>query len=80
MKPQLHDATPATNANRVEIRGSLSFFRLAQLRDNGKVFKGGGIALDFAAGRQLPQQAAHDFAAAGLGQRLGEADVIGTGQ
>ena len=29
---------------------------------------------------QFAQQAAHDFAAAGFGQRVGEADVVGLGQ
>ena len=31
------------------------FFRATQLRDNGKVLEGGGIALDFSAGRELAQ-------------------------
>ena len=45
----------------------LSFFGFAELGDYGEVFEGGGVALDFAVGGQLAQQAAHDLAAAGLG-------------
>jgi hypothetical protein len=39
------------------LRGSAAlvalFFRAAQLCDDGEVFQGGGVALDFAAGGQL---------------------------
>ena len=51
-----------------------------QLGDHAEVFQRGGVALDIAAGGQFTEQAAHDFAAAGFGQRVGEADVVGSGE
>ncbi len=60
--------------------GALPFFRLAQLGDDREVFQRRRVALDLAVRGQFPQQPAHDLAGAGLGQRLGEADVVGPGQ
>src|SRR3954452_9878182 len=57
-----------------------AFLRLAQLGDHGEILKRGGIALDFAVRGQLPEQAPHDLAAAGLRQALGEADIVRTRQ
>jgi len=61
-------------------RCCLPFLGLAQLGDHGEVFEGGDVALDLAMGGQLPQQTAHNLAAAGLGQGLGEADIVWAGQ
>jgi len=52
----------------------------AEFGDDAEVFEGGGVALDLAGGGKLAQEAAHDLAAAGLGERGGEADVVGAGE
>ena len=57
-----------------------AFLRFAEAGDDGEVLEGGGIAFDFAVSGQLSKQAAHDLAAAGLGQSVGEADVVWAGQ
>ena len=44
------------------------------------VLERGDVAFDLAAGGDLLEQAAHDLARAGLGQRVGEADLLGAGQ
>ena len=61
-------------------RFTSTFFGFAEFGDDGEVFEGGGVALDFAVGGELAQQAAHDFAAAGFGQGFGEANVVGAGE
>jgi hypothetical protein len=59
---------------------TLAFFGFAELGDDGEVFEGGDVALDFAVGGQFAEEAAHDLAAAGFGKSFGEADVVGTGE
>ncbi len=61
-------------------KNRLAFFGFAEFGDYGEVFEGGGVALDFAVGGQFAEKAAHDFPAAGFGQGLGEADVVGASQ
>src|SRR5579863_7740075 len=63
-----------------KIAATSSFFGFAEFGDDGEVFEGGGVAFDFAVGGELAEQAAHDFAGAGFGQRLSEADVVGAGE
>src|SRR5579864_459176 len=58
----------------------LALFAAPQLGDYTQILQRGDVALDFAAGSQFAQQAAHDFAAARFGQHVAEADVVGLGQ
>ena len=53
--------------------------RAAQAGEHVEVFQRRGVALDLCAGGNLLEQAAHDFSGARLGQRFGEADVVGLG-
>src|SRR5579872_4120666 len=57
-----------------------SFVFLPQLGEHGVVFQRGRVAHLFFAGGDVSQQAAHDFAAAGFGQGVGEADGVGRGE
>ncbi len=50
-----------------------------QLGDDVEIFQRCSVAFDFAAGGDFLEQAAHDFAAAGFGEGVGEADVVGFG-
>src|SRR5580765_6295434 len=49
-----------------------------QPRDHPQIFKRRNIARHRMSGDDLAQQAAHDFAAACLGERIGEADLFRT--
>src|ERR1017187_10058857 len=51
-----------------------------QARDHRQILRGGYIACDRIRRHNLPQQAAHDLAAAGLGERVGEADLLRLGE
>ena len=53
---------------------------LFQLCKNGEIFKRSSVTLDFAVCSEFTQEAAHDFAAAGFGQGVGEADVVWLGE
>ena len=53
---------------------------LAEFGQDAVIFERRGVADGFFAGGDVAQQPAHDFAAAGLGQGAGEADVVGLGQ
>jgi hypothetical protein len=57
----------------------ISFVGLAEFGEDAEIFERGSIAFDFAAGGDLFEEAAHDFAGAGFGQGFGEADVVGFG-
>src|SRR5260370_7848767 len=52
------------------------FFLFLQLRDHAEIFEGCCITFHFPVRRQLAQQAAHNFSAAGLGEGLSKANVI----
>jgi hypothetical protein len=67
-------------STRIALFNPLSFLRLAQLGDHGEVFQRGDVSGDFAVRGQFLEYAAHDLAAAGLGQELSKADVVGAGQ
>src|SRR5258706_424451 len=53
---------------------------LLQLGKDAKVFQRGGIAFHLIARSDLLEQPAHDLATAGLGERLGEADLVRLGE
>ena len=53
---------------------------LAQLGQHGQVFERRGIAGALDARGDVAEQPPHDLAAAGLGQGVGEADLVGPGQ
>ena len=84
IRPQLRGYAAARGAPRREWvtsrkkqpRLAALLLLLAQLRDHREIFQRGGVALHLATGRDLLQQPAHDLAAAGLGQGVGEADVV----
>src|SRR5690606_22827317 len=50
-----------------------------QLFNDGGVFKSRDVLRDLVAARDGPPQAPHDLAGAGLGQVVGEADLVGLG-
>src|SRR5450830_1374462 len=52
---------------------------LFQLLENRGIFQGGDVLCNRFAFRQHAQQAAHDFAGAGLGEVVAEADFLGLG-
>ena len=52
-------------------------FALLQCRKHGKVLEGRRVASDAPACRDLLEQPAHDFSAACLGERVGEANIVG---
>src|SRR5262245_19805598 len=54
-----------------------SLLVLAELGEDREVFERGGVAGGLAAGGDVLQEAAHDLAAAGLGERVREADRVG---
>src|SRR5215218_9061629 len=51
-----------------------------QLLQHGEVFEGGRVAVGRAGGGDLAEQAAHDLAGARLGERVGEAYLVGAGE
>src|SRR5689334_15300132 len=53
-----------------------SFLGGTEFGEDIKIFKGGGVAFDFGAGRDLFQEAAHDFSRARFGKRFGETNII----
>src|SRR5690554_5115460 len=55
-------------------------FGLAQPCEHAQVLERGGVADALLAARDVAQESAHDLAAAGLRQRVGEADVVGLGE
>src|SRR5215212_10503967 len=57
-----------------------SFFICPQLLQHGEVFEGGRVAVRGAGGGDLAQEAAHDLAGARLGERVGEAYLVGAGE
>src|SRR3954468_9365400 len=64
---------------RPTLNGS-SFVLLAELGHDAQVFESRGVAGTLAAGGDVAEEATHDLAAAGLGHRLGEPDVVGPRQ
>src|SRR5579863_8202211 len=50
----------------------------AEFGEDRQIFEGGGVAEGLIARRDLAQQPPHDLAAAGLGQRVGETEVVGS--
>ena len=55
-------------------------FLLAQLGQDAVVFQRRRVARRLSAAGDVAQQPAHDLAGARLGQRVGEADLVGPGQ
>ena len=55
-------------------------FVFAQFRDHAEIFQRGYVTFHFAVRSQFTQQAPHDLAASRLGQHVGEANLVGTGQ
>ena len=54
----------------------LSFFRLRQFGQHGKILQRSGVAGDFCAACDFLEQPPHDFAAARFRERFGEAHFI----
>src|SRR5690348_17137043 len=62
-------------------RSALLFVMLrGEASHHAEIFQGGYVACHRIRGHDFAQQAAHDFAAAGLGQCVCEADLLGLGE
>src|SRR4051794_15771904 len=70
----------ATRGHREPARPRSGLVLLAELGDDAEVLERRGVAGALAAGGDVAEEPAHDLAAAGLRQGVGEADVVRAGQ
>ena len=78
--PSAHLFPSILREEEVRAWGVLDFVFLPELGQDAQVFERRGVAGALAAGGDVAEEPPHDLAAAGLGQGVGEPDVVGAGQ